>query len=56
LVNYYSNYNSTVSFFNTNGEKFFDMEIKIYKHKDHIEEVEKKIIRTINKIAKNDSY
>ena len=54
--NYYSNYNSTVSFFNTNGEKFFDMEIKIFKHKDHNEAVEKKIIRTINKIAKNDSY
>lgn len=53
------NYKSIVSFFKNNGEKFFDMEIRIFKHKEYynsIQAVEQKIIKTLKKIAKNDSY
>ena len=53
------NYKSIVSFFKNNGEKFFDMEIRVFKHKEYynsIQAVERKIIKTLKKITRNDSY
>ena len=47
-------YKSIVSFFEKSWEKFFDMEIKFLTY--NIEREEGKIVKTLNKIAKNDSY
>ena len=53
------NHKSIVSFFKNNGEKFFDMEIRVFKYKEYynsIQAVERKIIKTLKKITRNDSY